>query len=37
MPVNMNQENRTVSLETRGGAAKVTSLEVYELRPAWKR
>jgi sucrose-6-phosphate hydrolase SacC (GH32 family) len=37
MPVNMNQENRRVSFETRGGAAKVTSLEVYELRPAWKR
>jgi sucrose-6-phosphate hydrolase SacC (GH32 family) len=37
MPFNMNQENRRVSIETRGGAIKVNSLEVHELRPAWKR
>jgi hypothetical protein len=35
MPYNMNPENRRLFLEARGGAAKVNSLEVHELRSAW--
>jgi sucrose-6-phosphate hydrolase SacC (GH32 family) len=37
MPFNMNAENRGISFETRGGAAKINSLEVHELRSAWER
>jgi sucrose-6-phosphate hydrolase SacC (GH32 family) len=37
MPFNMNPENRRTSLETRGGVAKVNSLEVHELRSAWEQ
>ena len=37
MPFNMNPENRRISVETRGGAAKVNSLEVHELRSAWEK
>jgi fructan beta-fructosidase len=36
LPFNMNQENRRIFFETRGGSVKVNSLEVHELRPAWK-
>ncbi len=35
MPVNVNRENRAISVEARGGAANFSSLDVYELRPAW--
>lgn len=35
MPVNMNAENRSISIEARGGPAKVGLLEVHELRSAW--
>ena len=31
-----NPENRRIFLETRGGSAKITSLQVHELRSAWK-
>jgi sucrose-6-phosphate hydrolase SacC (GH32 family) len=37
MPVNTNPENRRIAVETRAGAAKVTSLEVHELRSAWEK
>jgi fructan beta-fructosidase len=37
MPVNLKSESRRLYLETRGGAAKITSLEVHELRSAWKK
>jgi sucrose-6-phosphate hydrolase SacC (GH32 family) len=37
MPFNMNPENRRLSLESRGGAAKIDSLEVHELRSAWEK
>ncbi|MEK7951106.1 glycoside hydrolase family 32 protein [Luteolibacter soli] len=36
MPINLKGENRRLYLETRGGAAKIASLEVHELRSAWK-
>jgi sucrose-6-phosphate hydrolase SacC (GH32 family) len=36
MPFNMNPENRGISIETRGGTAKINLLEVHELRSAWK-
>ncbi|HEY3392031.1 MAG TPA: glycoside hydrolase family 32 protein, partial [Lacipirellulaceae bacterium] len=36
LPFNMKPENRRIFFETRGGAAEVNSLEVHELRPAWK-
>jgi sucrose-6-phosphate hydrolase SacC (GH32 family) len=36
MPFNMNAENDRMSVETRGGAAKINSLEVHELRSAWE-
>ena len=36
MPFNMNLENRSISVESRGGAANVNSLEVHELRSAWE-
>ncbi|HAB18323.1 MAG TPA: glycoside hydrolase family 32 protein [Verrucomicrobiota bacterium] len=35
MPFNTKPENSRLSLETRGGRAKVTSLDVYELKSAW--
>lgn len=35
MPYNTKPENLRLFLETRGGAAKVASLEVHELRSAW--
>jgi sucrose-6-phosphate hydrolase SacC (GH32 family) len=37
MPFNTKPDNRRLFLETRGGGAKVASLEVHELRPAWNR
>jgi fructan beta-fructosidase len=37
VPVNLKSENRRLYLETRGGAAKITLLEVHELRSAWKK
>jgi sucrose-6-phosphate hydrolase SacC (GH32 family) len=37
MPFSMNQENHRIIVETRGGGTKFASLEVHELRPAWKR
>ena len=37
MPFNTNPENRRIFFETRGGAAKVNSLEVHELRSAWEK
>jgi sucrose-6-phosphate hydrolase SacC (GH32 family) len=37
MPYNASPQNRRVSLETRGGAAEINSLEVYELKSAWKQ
>jgi sucrose-6-phosphate hydrolase SacC (GH32 family) len=37
MPFNTNPENRRILFEVRGGAAKVNSLEVYELTSAWKQ
>ena len=35
MPFNTNADNRRIFFETRGGAAKVETLQVYELRSAW--
>jgi fructan beta-fructosidase len=37
MPFNTNPENRRIFIETRGGVAKVSSLEVHELRSAWEK
>lgn len=37
MPYNTNPVNLRCFLETRGGAAKITSLEVHELRSAWSK
>lgn len=36
MPYNTKADNTRLFLETRGGAAKITALEVHELRSAWK-
>lgn len=36
MPYNTNPENRRLFLETRGGSANITSLEVYELESVWR-
>jgi sucrose-6-phosphate hydrolase SacC (GH32 family) len=36
MPFNMNAENVRMSVETRGGAAKINLLEAHELRSAWE-
>lgn len=36
MPQNMNPENNRLSIEARGGDIKVNSLEVHELRSAWR-
>ena len=35
MPYNTKPDNQRLFFETRGGAAKVTVLEVHELRSAW--
>ena len=35
MPFNTKPDNRKLFLETRGGAAKITVLEVHELKSAW--
>lgn len=35
MPFNTKAENTRLFLETRGGAAKITSLAVHELHSAW--
>jgi sucrose-6-phosphate hydrolase SacC (GH32 family) len=37
MPFNMNAKNRSIHVESRGGTAKVNSLEVHELKSAWDR
>jgi sucrose-6-phosphate hydrolase SacC (GH32 family) len=37
LPSNVNPENRRILLETRGGTANIQSLEVHELRSAWKK
>ncbi len=37
MPYNTKSENTRLFLETRGGAAKITALEVHELRSAWTK
>jgi sucrose-6-phosphate hydrolase SacC (GH32 family) len=37
MPFLVKLDNTSLSLETRGGAAQVTALEVHELRSAWSR
>ncbi len=36
MPFNAKSDNRKIFLETRGGSAKVLTLQVHELRSAWK-
>ena len=36
LPFNTKPDNRRLFLETRGGAVKVASLEVHELRSAWQ-
>jgi fructan beta-fructosidase len=35
MPINLNPESKQLRLESRGGTAKIHSLEVHELRSAW--
>ncbi len=35
MPFNTKPDNKRLFIETRGGASKVTALEVHELRSAW--
>jgi fructan beta-fructosidase len=37
MPYNTNPDNLRLFLEARGGPAKITSLEVHELRSAWEK
>ena len=36
MPFNTKSENRRVFLETRGGSAKIVTLQIHALRSAWK-
>lgn len=38
MPININlaDSNRTLSLSAKGGTAKVTNLDVYELKTIWE-
>ena len=36
MPYQPKPADLALSLEAKGGAAKITSLEVHELKPAWK-
>lgn len=36
MPFNAKPDNRKIFLETRGGSANVLTLQVHELRSAWK-
>ena len=36
MPFNTKPENKRLYFETRGGTARVNSIEVHELRSAWK-
>jgi sucrose-6-phosphate hydrolase SacC (GH32 family) len=38
MPININlaDSNRTLSLSAKGGTAKVTNLDVYELKSIWE-
>ncbi len=36
IPVNLNSDNHRLYLESVGGAAKITQLEVHELKSAWK-
>jgi len=36
VPFNSKPENRRIFLETRGGSANVLTLQVHELRSAWK-
>jgi sucrose-6-phosphate hydrolase SacC (GH32 family) len=35
MPINVNPENRSISVESRGGTTNFHSLGVHELRSAW--
>ncbi len=35
LPFNTNPENKRLYLESKGGTAKIASLEVHELRSAW--
>ena len=37
MPYNTKAENKDLYFETRGGTAKVLSLEVHELKSAWNK
>jgi sucrose-6-phosphate hydrolase SacC (GH32 family) len=37
LPVNLNSENHTVSVEIRGGPAAFQSLDLHELQSAWVR
>jgi fructan beta-fructosidase len=37
IPVNTDPDNLSIVLEMRGGVAKVSSLEVHELRSAWEK
>jgi sucrose-6-phosphate hydrolase SacC (GH32 family) len=37
MPLNLSAENRSLSVEIRGGAADFSSLDVHELRSAWQK
>ncbi|MBL8853409.1 MAG: GH32 C-terminal domain-containing protein [Planctomycetaceae bacterium] len=36
MPYNTNRENQRLFFETRGGTATIHSLEVHELKSAWR-
>jgi hypothetical protein len=38
MPVNINidNNNHSLSLSAKGGAAKISGLEVYELKSIWQ-
>ena len=39
MPMGMilAQDNRSLAVESKGGAARINSLEVYEMKSAWKK
>jgi fructan beta-fructosidase len=36
LPINIASDNQTLSLEVKGGEAKFESLDIYELKSAWR-
>jgi fructan beta-fructosidase len=36
LPINIASDKQTLSLEVKGGEAKFESLDIYELKSAWR-